>query len=114
MFVASEPDLCFLRPRERTIKLNVGGVLYTATARILMDAPYFAKTMQGHYGKTFNSGSPSEMVRVDRDGLLFAHILDYLRLGTIPTDLLLDKDMYRYEPGFIIEDDCYDLNRFKT
>ena len=58
------------------VSLNVGGVRYTTTTDTLTGCPYFRSLLSGRFNvATDNEGH----IFVDRDGLRFRYILNYLR-----------------------------------
>ena len=63
---------------EATVKFNVGGKNFEVS-RALIDehADYFLRRL---VPDTWNE-DPSKVVCIDRDGDIFAHILNYLRYG---------------------------------
>ena len=54
------------------VELNVGGVHYTTSERTLASEPFFAKLFS-------TPSTNGTKLFIDRDGILFRYILDYLR-----------------------------------
>eukprot|EP01043_Picozoa_sp_COSAG02_P043509 COSAG02_NODE_3795_length_6217_cov_4.382151_2_plen_456_part_00 len=70
------------------IELNVGGVLYTTYLDTLRNAPadsLLGKMFCEDSGWTFPRDSAGRVL-IDRDGLTFVHVLNFLRDGTMPPD----------------------------
>lgn len=74
------------------IRLNVGGVLYTTTKATLVSrgSNFFGPLLDGHFGRLQD---PSGAYFIDRNGRLFAPLLDYLRQGvlTLPVDVKIEQ-----------------------
>lgn len=90
---------------EDLVKLNVGGVLYTTTKATLSRFP------SSMLGAMFNGSFPTTRDEngaffIDRDGLLFQHVLNFLRSSqlALPEGFLLidqlsvEADFYQVEP----------------
>ena len=60
-----------------TIKSNVGGVLFDTTRSTLAQCQYFEPALEGR----LRHGTVDDQGRwfIDRDGKLFAHLLNYMR-----------------------------------
>ena len=97
------------------IRLNVGGERYTTTRATLTRYP------QSMLGAMFSGTLPTTIDEhgcffIDRDGLLFRHVLNFLRSGrlSLPTDfdqldlLAVEADFYQ------VEDLIKGISRLKT
>lgn len=81
------------------VHINVGGVAYTCLRKTFLkyqDNPVFAAVLQGS-GRRSDDGSAV----IDRDGMIFRHVLNFMRLGRLVLpdhfdewELLLDDAKY--------------------
>lgn len=86
-----------------TVKLNVGGTLYLTTADTLLSIKdsYFTSLLSGR----FQASKVEDAYFIDRDGLVFRYVLDYLRnlVGyQCPTDLDLLIQLEREADFFLL------------
>ncbi|KAG1440812.1 hypothetical protein G6F56_011762 [Rhizopus delemar] len=66
---------------ERVIKLNIGGVSYYTYHDTLKRSPYFMNLLDGEMKKkTLVNG---DEIFIDRNGILFEHVIEYLRTGSL-------------------------------
>ncbi|KAL7542894.1 hypothetical protein ACHAXR_012195 [Thalassiosira sp. AJA248-18] len=79
---------------EATVKFNVGGKQFEAS-RALIDA--HSDTMLGRLVSDTWNEDPGKAVFIDRDGDIFAHILNYLRYGSIELPITLPRSMFDRE-----------------
>jgi hypothetical protein len=81
------------------IRLDVGGVLYHTSADTLTRIPntYFTALLSGHF-------EHQQYIFIDRDGLRFKHILNYLRNNNVNLPKAFNK-IHKYEE--IIEEAEY-------
>ena len=66
-------------PTQGIVKINVGGSIYTTTINTLKKCPYFNTLIEQKLTTIFIDNA----YFVDRNGLLFGYILEYLRKNTI-------------------------------
>mmetsp|Transcript_32490 Transcript_32490/g.68134 ORF Transcript_32490/g.68134 Transcript_32490/m.68134 type:complete len:282 (+) Transcript_32490:167-1012(+) len=95
-----------LSPRE-TVKINVGGKLYEASLSLIEQNP--ASMLQRLVSDTWCNKDAAEPIFIDRDGDIFAHVLNYLRYGSIDLPHTIPKSMFFRELdyyGVTIEDEC--------
>jgi hypothetical protein len=59
------------------ITINIGGTLYTTDVNILTQSPYFQAVFSGYENEYDDDGN----VFIDRDGINFKYILEYLEYG---------------------------------
>jgi len=91
------------RAQTAWVKLNVGGTCFETSVSTLSKCNYFEAMFSGRYQvKKNNEGDI--MVRIDRDGTNFGHILNYLRNGK------LEKPPPAVASALIMEADFYGLN----
>ncbi|KAL7548999.1 hypothetical protein ACHAWF_012264, partial [Thalassiosira exigua] len=69
-----------------TVKLNVGGKHFEVS-RALIDEN--SETMLGRLVSDAWNNDPDKPVFIDRDGDIFAHILNYLRYGSIELPIIV-------------------------
>ena len=69
-----------------SVRLNVGGSLFETTTETLQKAPYFRCFLEGHMGHATDADG---RLFLDRNGILFGHLLDFLRAGTLPPESVL-------------------------
>ncbi|KAL7525605.1 hypothetical protein ACHAXR_001076 [Thalassiosira sp. AJA248-18] len=79
---------------EATVKFNVGGKHFEVS-RALIDA--YSDTMLGRLVSDTWNEDPGKAVFIDRDGDIFAHILNYLRYGSIELPTTLPRSMFDRE-----------------
>ncbi|KAL7531970.1 hypothetical protein ACHAXR_004344 [Thalassiosira sp. AJA248-18] len=79
---------------ETTVKFNVGGKHFEVS-RALIDA--HSDTMLGRLVSDIWNEDPGKAVFIDRDGDIFAHILNYLRYGSIELPTTLPRSMFDRE-----------------
>lgn len=89
------------------VDLNVGGTHYTTSLATLTRFPgtYFAARFSGRYDPSTEMDS-SNRVFVDRDGLTFRYILNFLRTGTLvipENDLILHQQVLQEADFFAVE-----------
>ena len=75
----------------QTVKFNVGGKLFE-TARSLIDQ--HENTMLAKICSDRWLEDPNAVVFIDRDGDMFAQVLNYLRYGTISLPITINLDMF--------------------
>ena len=72
-----------------TVKLNVGGVLFDTTRSTLAQCQYFEPVLE----RRLRHGTVDDQGRwfIDRDGKLFAHLLNYMRTRQRPTQKVVQE-----------------------
>jgi len=71
-----------------TVKLNVDGRYFEVSLSLIKQAPHVDETMLSRlvskeWNNTTNNDNPTQAMFIDRDGDIFAHVLNYLRYGSI-------------------------------
>lgn len=78
-----------------TVRLNVGGRRFEVS-RAMIDE--HSETMLGRLvSDTWNEDPGQEELFIDRDGDLFAHVLNYLRYGSIELPITVARSMFERE-----------------
>ena len=78
-----------------TVKLNVGGRQYEISHALIKQYP---DTMLARLvSKEWNHEDPNKRIFIDRDGEIFAHILNYMRYGSIELPTSLPQTMFERE-----------------
>lgn len=77
-----------------TIKFNVGGKHFEVSRALIEQTPesMLAKMITEKWKK-----EPDELIFIDRDGDKFAHVLDYLRYGSIELPPAIPQTMFKRE-----------------
>ncbi|EJK72360.1 hypothetical protein THAOC_06116, partial [Thalassiosira oceanica] len=78
-----------------TVKFNVGGKLYECSRDLI--ANQNPETMLGRLVSEVWQSDPEEAIFIDRDGDLFAHVLNYLRYGSLELPVTVPKSMFERE-----------------
>ena len=94
-----------------TVKLNVGGKHYEVSRDLIDQHPdtLLAKLISETWEK-----EPDKPIFIDRDGEKFAHVLDYLRYGSIELPPSVPKSMFERELdyyGILVTDASVTLHR---
>eukprot|EP00956_Cyclotella_meneghiniana_P011775 scaffold16542_cov74-Cyclotella_meneghiniana.AAC.2 len=78
-----------------TIKFNVGGRHFEVSRQLVEQNPYtmLAKMIS----ETWETDDPDKPLFIDRDGEKFAHVLDYLRYGSIELPESIPESMFKRE-----------------
>mmetsp|Transcript_2289 Transcript_2289/g.3476 ORF Transcript_2289/g.3476 Transcript_2289/m.3476 type:complete len:260 (+) Transcript_2289:17-796(+) len=80
-----------------TVAFDVGGKLFRVSRNLIEQ---YSDTMLGKIAsETWQRGS-SAVVFIDRDGDLFAHVLNYLRYGSIVLPVLISREMFDREMDY--------------
>jgi len=104
-----------------TVFLSVGGIAYSLNLAALIRFPrsFFAKLSLPVWSR--NLSDPQNPLNIERDGVIFQHIYDFLHKGALPRDssgrislgktsksaLLAEADFYKLpeiSQKFVIED----------
>lgn len=95
-------------PSKGPIELNVGGVVYCASFSTLTKYPnsYFSSRLSGRFGKDLEIDSNNRLF-IDRDGVTFRHILNYLRTGKVFLPETIDQ-IHQYR-ALVEEAEFYSL-----
>jgi len=88
-----------------TAKLNVGGRYFEVSLSIIKQAPHCDDTMLSRlvskeWNNTTNNDNPTQAIFIDRDGDIFAHVLNYLRYGSIELPNSIPISMFERELDF--------------
>jgi hypothetical protein len=82
-------------PQDELVKLNVGGDLFTVSKATLLSQPdsYFTAMISGGY-------NINDEVFIDRSGVMFELILDFLRDGFVAQDSSINLDKLNREAKY--------------
>ena len=80
-----------------TVKFNVGGRLFEVSRELIDKYP---DTVLGTLVADTWKEDPEETVFIDRNGDTFAHVLDFMRYGSIDLPVTIAKSMFDRELGF--------------
>ena len=88
-----------------TVKLNVGGRYFEVSLSLIKQAPHCDDTMLSRlvskeWNNTTNNDNPTQAIFIDRDGDIFAHVLNYLRYGSIELPNSIPISMFERELDF--------------
>ena len=89
-----------------TVKLNVGGRHYEVSHALIKQYP---DTMLARLVSKEWNEDPNKRIFIDRDGGIFAHVLNYMRYGSIELPSSLPLAMFERELdyyGVSIEESC--------
>ncbi|KAK6590250.1 hypothetical protein RS030_172593 [Cryptosporidium xiaoi] len=101
--------------KDKKIKVNVGGIYYETTSTTLLsidgNKSYFSIFLSNlDKGKKDGIDNETYEIFIDRNGMLFQYILDYLRTGstvTVPNKMHIIK-------GLMMEADFYMLDNLSS
>jgi len=88
-----------------TAKLNVGGRYFEVSLSLIKQAPHCDETMLSRlvskeWNNNTNIDNPTQEIFIDRDGDIFAHVLNYLRYGSIELPNSIPISMFERELDF--------------
>jgi len=88
-----------------TTVLNVGGRYFEVSLSLIKQAPHCDDTMLSRlvskeWINNTNNGNPTQAIFIDRDGDIFAHVLNYLRYGSIELPNSIPISMFERELDF--------------
>jgi len=88
-----------------TVKLNVGGRYFEVSLSLIKQAPHCDDTMLSRlvskeWNNTTNNDNPTQAIFVDRDGDIFAHVLNYLRYRSIELPNSIPISIFERELDF--------------
>jgi len=83
-----------VRFTQDTVKFNVGGKLYEVSLSSIERNP---ESMLARLTSDMWNDDPSKPIFIDRDGDIFAHVLNYLRYGSIELPSCIPKSMFERE-----------------
>ena len=92
-----------------TVKLNVGGTQYEVSHALLAGPHQSPDTMLARLVSKEWNEDPNKRIFIDRDGGIFAHVLNYMRYGSIELPSSLPLAMFERELdyyGVSIEESC--------
>lgn len=93
------------------LSLNVGGMMFHATASTLLQAPYFRDILENQPGVATRPLVEGANIFVDRPGELFGHILEFLRVGQW---LIFEKGLDSDFASALQDEACfYGLDEFR-
>ncbi len=80
-----------------TVTFDVGGKLFRVSRNLIEQ---FSDTMLGKIVSETWQRDSSAVVFIDRDGDLFAHVLNYLRYGSIDLPVIISRTMFAREMDY--------------
>jgi len=88
-----------------TTVLNVGGRYFEVSLSLIKQAPHCDDTMLSRlvskeWNNNTNIDNPTQAIFIDRDGDIFAHVLNYLRYGSIELPNSIPISMFERELDF--------------
>ena len=88
-----------------TVKLNVGGRYFEVSLSLIKQEPHDDETMLSRlvskeWNNNTNNDNPTQVIFIDRDGDIFAHVLNYLRYGSIELPNNIPISMFERELDF--------------
>ena len=84
------------------VRLNIGGVLFDTTRETLAKSAYWDSLLAAKFGNTTDKDG---RLFVDRDGKLFAHLLEFMRSRVRPSNEVLAN----YKAGLVSECEYFGL-----
>ena len=94
--------------RPATVQFDVGGTLFKTTRSLFRGSRHVERTMLGRLVSETWLLDPTKPVFIDRSAVLFGHVLDYLRYGSIALPVTISKDMFLRELDYygVLPIDC--------
>lgn len=102
-YTTSENNSNSTHDTNRTVKLNVGGRYFGVSLSLIKQAPHddtmLSRLVSKEWNNT-NNNDPTQTIFIDRDGDIFAHVLNYLRYGSIELPNSIPISMFERELDF--------------